>query len=118
MWLYRNAWWGVMLFRVGGVYAPSNAAFTTDVFTLPATGDGVGHMWLNMDNRPHQGKSGLGGDMPSSYIMIAILPATPAPGTSPRLAIAGYEAERCVMPTISQQGYPMGWKREFLDLFL
>ena len=97
-----------MLFRVGGIYAPSNAAFTTAAFTLPASGGGAGSLWLNMDNRvraartlrrsvdallaaprglstgrwalaaqPAQGMAHLGGDMPSSFIMVALLPGAP-----------------------------------------
>ena len=34
-WLWRGTWLGLMNWRVGGLYAPGNAVFTTAVFTVP-----------------------------------------------------------------------------------
>ena len=34
-WLWDGQWLGLMNWRVGGLYAPGNAVFTTDTFTVP-----------------------------------------------------------------------------------
>jgi hypothetical protein len=109
LWLWRNSWFGIMLFRLGGLYAPANAEFSSGAFTIPAA---TKHLWLNMDNRAHLGQTGLGGDMPDSYIMVALLPAGSDGSPPNHTAIPGFEAERCVLPKLSQQGYPLSWKQD------
>ena len=109
IWLWRNAWFGIMLFRLGGLYAPANAEFSSGTFMIPTE---TKSLWLNMDNRAHLGQTGLGGDMPDSYIMVALLPAGGAGSPPNRTAIPGFEAERCVLPKLSQQGYPLSWKQD------
>ena len=103
-WLWKGSWLGLMNWRVGGLYAPGNAEFTTAPFAVPEQG----YLWLDMDSR--WGASATGclsayAEQCQGYITVELLPPT---GSTP---IPGYEKEHCSLARFhgSEQGMPLTW---------
>ena len=103
-WLWKGSWLGLMNWRVGGLYAPGNAEFTTAPFAVPEQG----YLWLDMDSR--WGASATSclsayGEQCQGYITVELLPPT---GSTP---IPGYEKEHCQLARFhgSEQGMPLTW---------
>ena len=112
LWLSTTGdWLGLMLFRVGGLYAETNAAFTTHEFTVPQD-----YLWLNMDSR----QAAKSWQTPT-YIMVGLLLSShdqvgehDLTGAVDRswAAIPGFEPSRCVLAPASEQGMPLRWLQD------
>lgn len=100
-WHWAGEWWGLMLWRVGGLRAPANAAFTTQPFVVERG------LWLDMDSRwgAKPGACSPFADECSSYALVELLDAA---GGS---VLPGFEHANSGLLGLhaNQQGYPLGW---------
>eukprot|EP00729_Bicosta_minor_P020590 gene20590-353_t len=116
-WLWRGMWLGLMNWRVGGLYAPGNAVFTTDPFTMPPT---ESYLWLDLDSRwgattaARCDKSNF--ERCQAYVLVELLPGnkrSTADAKDEDAPISGYEKENSNLlhGHYSEQGMPLTWEQ-------
>jgi hypothetical protein len=101
-WHWAGLWWGLMLWRLGGLRAPANAAFTTLPFVVQQG------LWLDIDTRwgAKPGACSPFSDECSSYALVELLEA------AGERVLPGFEHANSGLLGLhaSQQGYPLSWR--------
>ena len=102
---------GVPTYRYAGLFAPSNAEFSTQPFVVPSLAVGTS-LWLNADISWEQ-HAGQGCDQGcDAYVMVEVRSADAASSqgrVSVGEVVPGFEKERCVLMNVDGIRLPLRW---------